>query len=169
MGEARMLQVNGNQLLFKGKIYRCAIGKAGFSSDKREGDGATPLGRFALRECWYRADRLPMPKSGLPLKVIDETDGWCDDPESPAYNKHVKLPYSFSHEELWRKDHRYDLIVPLGYNDGPILPGKGSAIFMHIAAPDYAGTEGCVALEQGDLLEVLTDCDASTIIEITGK
>lgn len=150
-----MLRVKGNQLIFNGKTYRCAIGKGGFAADKHEGDGCTPLGTFALRECWYRADRLKKPRTHLPLRIISAQDGWCDDPESPDYNKHVKLPYSFSHEELWREDHRYDLIVPLGYNDGPILPGKGSAIFMHIAAPGYTGTEGCVALAQEDLLEIL--------------
>lgn len=162
-----MLRVKGNQLFFRGNAYRCAIGKGGFTTDKREGDGATPIGTFGLRECWYRADRVQMPKTGLPLRVLAESDGWCDDPESPQYNKHVKLPYSFSHEELWRQDSRYDLIVPLGYNDDPILPGKGSAIFMHIAAPEYTGTEGCVALNQEDLLQVLAGCDANSVIEIT--
>jgi L,D-peptidoglycan transpeptidase YkuD (ErfK/YbiS/YcfS/YnhG family) len=164
-----MLRVRGNQLFFNDKAYRCAIGKGGFAADKREGDGATPLGVFPLRECWYRADRLQMPQTGLPIRVIEQNDGWCDDPESPDYNKHVTLPYSFSHEELWRQDSRYDLIVPLGYNDGPVLPGKGSAIFMHIAAPDYSGTEGCIALAQEDLLEVLAGCDSKTMIDIGEK
>jgi L,D-peptidoglycan transpeptidase YkuD (ErfK/YbiS/YcfS/YnhG family) len=161
-----VLQVKGNKLFFNGKAYRCAIGKGGFSADKHEGDGATPLGRFALRECWYRADRLQKPKTGLKTRAISKQDGWCDDPESPAYNKHVTLPCSFSHEELWRQDSRYDLIVPLGYNDEPVLPGKGSAIFLHVAAPDYAATEGCVALAQGDLLEVLASCAPGIMMDI---
>jgi L,D-peptidoglycan transpeptidase YkuD (ErfK/YbiS/YcfS/YnhG family) len=160
------VQVKGNQLFFNGKAYRCAIGKGGFAADKHEGDGATPLGQFALRECWYRADRLQKPKTGLKTRMISKQDGWCDDPESPDYNKHVTLPYSFSHEELWRQDSRYDLIVPLGYNDSPVLPGKGSAIFLHIAAADYAGTEGCVALTQEDLLEVLASCASGIMMDI---
>lgn len=161
-----MVIVTGNILIFKNKLYRCAIGKGGFSANKKEGDGATPLGEFALRECWYRADRMSAPITKLPLKIIHETDGWCDDPKSPDYNLHVKLPFSASHEKLWHEDGVYDLIVPLGYNDGPIIPGKGSAIFMHIAKPDYTPTEGCVALAKKDLLEILSCVDPQTRITI---
>jgi len=160
------ISVRGQQLTSQGREYRCAIGKGGFSGDKKEGDGCTPIGAFLLRECWYRADRLPKPDTKLPLRVIKETDGWCDDPKSAEYNRAVTLPAAFSHERLWREDHRYDLIIPLGYNDAPIVPGKGSAIFLHVAQPDYAPTEGCVALAQGDLLEVLKLCDSGTVIDI---
>jgi L,D-peptidoglycan transpeptidase YkuD (ErfK/YbiS/YcfS/YnhG family) len=123
-----MLLVRGNSLFIGSTRYRCAFGKGGFSAHKKEGDGATPLGKFLLRECWYRADRIAKPDTRLPLHVIKETDGWCDDPKSPEYNRHVKLPFSSSHEKLFHDDHVYDLIVPIGYNDDPIVPGKGSAI-----------------------------------------
>jgi L,D-peptidoglycan transpeptidase YkuD (ErfK/YbiS/YcfS/YnhG family) len=161
-----ILIVTGNQLSFAGKTYRCVIGKSGFSADKKEGDGATPLGVFALRECWYRADRLSAPASGLPLHVVEKDDGWCDDPQSPHYNIHVKLPFRGSHEMLWREDHAYDLIVPLGYNDEPVIPGRGSAIFLHLAQPDWRPTEGCVALAKSDLLELLPQLHTETRIEI---
>jgi len=49
----------------------------------------------------------------------------------------------------------YDVVVVLGYNDDPPVPGKGSAIFMHIAREGYTGTAGCIALSLPDLLEVL--------------
>lgn len=160
------IKVTGNQLAFNGKTYRCAIGKGGFSSDKKEGDGATPIGTFALRECWYRADRLGQPDTKLPLRIIRENDGWCDDPASDEYNRHVLLPFAPSHEKLFCDEPVYDLIIPLGYNDDPVVKGKGSAIFMHIARPGYEGTEGCVALSKPDLLEVLVNCGLGTVIEI---
>ena len=147
MESASLILVRQNLLTYGKLKFRCAIGKSGFSDHKKEGDYyCTPLGIFALRECWYRADRLAAPKTGLPLRVIKEDDGWCDDPKSKAYNKPIKRPYKFSHEQLWREDHVYDLIVPLGYNDNPVIPGKGSAIFLHLAHEDYRATEGCVAL-----------------------
>ncbi len=161
-----MLLVRGNELHFQGKIYVCAIGKNGFSENQKEGDGATPIGVFALHECWYRADKLVMPNTSLPLRVIAENDGWCDAPDAPEYNTHVKLPFSPSHEQLFRADDVYDIIVPLGYNDAPIVAGRGSAIFMHVAKPDYSGTEGCVALSLPDLLEVIAGYAPATCIDI---
>lgn len=160
------LLVTGNQLTFNGKTYRCAIGKGGFSVGKKEGDGATPVGIFPLRECWYRADRVGKPQTNLPLRIIGQNDGWCDDPESPDYNKHVKLPFAFSHEKLWREDHCYDLIIPLGYNDDPVVSGKGSAIFLHVMHDSGRATEGCVALAMADLLEILPYLSVGTCIEI---
>lgn len=151
----KIIQVKGNELFFVGKTYKCAVGKGGFSADKKEGDGCTPIGVFPLRECWYRADKIAEPKTNLPLKIITQNDGWCDDANSPDYNRHVKLPYDFSHEKLSRDDDVYDLIITLGYNDSPIIPGKGSAIFMHVARAGYEPTEGCVALKLQDLLEIL--------------
>jgi L,D-peptidoglycan transpeptidase YkuD (ErfK/YbiS/YcfS/YnhG family) len=158
--------VSGSQLSFGDKTYRCAIGKGGLSTSKREGDGATPIGIFPLRECWYRADRVKAPKTGLPVKIIKQDDGWCDDPKSLDYNLPVKLPFDFSHEKLWRDDSRYDLMVPLGYNDEPIVAGKGSAIFLHIASDSYSPTEGCVAVSQQDLLEILVQVGPETRIDI---
>ena len=162
----KIIQVKGSELFFAGKTYHCAIGKGGFSADKKEGDGCTPLGIFQLRECWYRADKIAKPESNLPLKIITQNDGWSDDAGSPDYNKHIKLPYNFSHEKLWRDDDVYDLIIPLGYNDSPIIPGKGSAIFMHVARNNYKPTEGCVALKFIDLLEILPFFSEKTLIEI---
>lgn len=156
--------ISADKLELGGKTYTIATGKNGFSAEKREGDNCTPIGEYALRECWYRADKLAAPQTKLPLRVIQPDDGWCDAPDHPAYNTHVKLPFAASHEKLWREDDVYDVVVPLGYNDAPIEPGKGSAIFMHVARPGYVGTEGCVALALPDLLEVLEQADSETTI-----
>jgi L,D-peptidoglycan transpeptidase YkuD (ErfK/YbiS/YcfS/YnhG family) len=146
-----------------GTRYRCSLGEKGVTGDKREGDLKTPLGSFELMECWYRADRLDAPKTGLPLRIIQKDDGWCDDVKSPFYNQPVKLPFEPSHEELWREDEKYDIIVTLGYNVKPLIPGKGSAIFFHVAPADYPSTQGCVGLVRADLLEVLKYATPETL------
>ena len=160
--------ISATELEFGGKRYRCAIGRGGFVNpdEKREGDLKTPTGSYALRELWYRPDRLAKPVCALPTRAIDPQDGWCDDPAEPSYNVHVKLPFTASHEKLWREDGVYDLIVPLGYNDAPPVAGRGSAIFMHIARPDWRGTEGCVALAKDDLLKILGQAGVDTHINI---
>ncbi len=148
------------------KRLRCALGRAGISRQKREGDGASPAGSFLMRRLFYRADRIARPASGLAMQAITLADGWCDDPGDAAYNRPVALPYKARAERLWREDGLYDLVVPLGYNDDPVVPGKGSAIFLHIARGDYGPTEGCVALSRADLLEVLKGADAGSRVVI---
>lgn len=145
----------------------CALGRGGVRADKREGDGVTPLGTFALRRLWYRADRFAAPPvCGLPMREIHREDGWCDDPQSAEYNRPVTLPHPARHERLWRDDALYDLVVELGYNDGPIVPGAGSAIFLHVARADYGPTEGCVAVARGDLLRLLAETGLDTRLRI---
>ncbi|MFT8307038.1 MAG: L,D-transpeptidase family protein [Acetobacter malorum] len=131
------------------------IGKNGLTEQKQEGDHATPIGIFPLRKVYYRADRLIKPKTILPVEPLSPRDGWCDDPQSPDYNRFVKLPHPARHEQLWREDHVYDLIVVMGYNDNPAISGRGSAIFMHLQRPDRTPTEGCLALSESDLRTVL--------------
>jgi L,D-peptidoglycan transpeptidase YkuD (ErfK/YbiS/YcfS/YnhG family) len=124
------------RLLLGRKAQRCALGRSGVTeaAAKREGDGATPLGDWPIRRLLYRRDRLPehgLPATALAAKPIGPNDGWCDDPGDPAYNRPVSLPYAASHERLWREDGAYDLVVVLGHNDDPPVPGMGSAIFLH--------------------------------------
>jgi len=147
--------------------FRCAIGRGGVRDDKTEGDGATPAGRFALRRVIYRADRMARPDTRLPVTPLAENAGWCDDPDDPLYNQAVRLPFAGSHEVLWRDDSVYDVIVVLGHNDSPVVPGRGSAIFMHVAHPDYRPTDGCVALAREDLLEVLALCGPGDTITVS--
>lgn len=151
---------------FEGLRFRCALGKAGVRDDKREGDGATPVGHFTLRQLFYRPDKLPEPVSALSVCAIRPEDGWCDDPAHPDYNRLVRLPHPASCETMWRDDDCYDLVVPLGYNDDPPVAGLGSAIFMHVARPGFTPTEGCVALDRDDLLTLLSALPAEVEMAI---
>ncbi|MDI7775802.1 L,D-transpeptidase family protein [Asticcacaulis sp. EMRT-3] len=151
---------------------RCALGKGGVrpANEKREGDGASPAGIWPIRHVFYRPDRLAAPETQLKLIPLTPDDGWCDDSKAAQYNRHVRLPFAASHETLWRDDHLYDVIVVLGHNDDPPVPGMGSAIFAHIAKPDYSGTEGCVALALPDMLALLRVAEPGDAIEIvTGR
>lgn len=148
------------------RLTRCILGAGGITLDKQEGDRATPAGCFFLRRVFFRADRLCIPSTRLPISAITLTDGWCDDPFDQQYNCHIHLPYPGRHERLWRCDELYNLIIVIGYNDAPVLPGKGSAIFIHVAHSDNEPTNGCIALEQDDLLELLSYCDVTTMLSI---
>ena len=151
-----------------GRTVPCALGPSGVveAENKREGDGASPLGLWPLRRVLYRPDRGPPPRTALPVQPIAPDDGWCDAPGDPAYNRPVKLPCPASAETLWRDDGIYDLIVVLGYNDDPPVAGAGSAIFLHLARPGYPPTQGCVALARPDLDEVLALAAPGDALEI---
>ena len=150
------------RLIWDGRTVPCALGRSGVSVCKQEGDGATPVGCFLLRSVLYRPDRTPAPKGLLPIVPIRPQDGWVDDPNDSAYNRLVSLPYPARHERLWREDSVYDVIVILGYNDDPVTPGRGSAIFMHVAREQYQATEGCIALALVDLLDLLGHCSPAS-------
>jgi L,D-peptidoglycan transpeptidase YkuD (ErfK/YbiS/YcfS/YnhG family) len=145
---------------------RCALGRSGVSAGKAEGDGTTPLGRFAIRRLFYRPDRIRGLACRLPMQPLSPSDGWCDDPKDAAYNRLVTRPYAASHEEMWRADALYDLVLTIGHNDDPIVPGKGSAVFLHLAQPDYAPTEGCVAFARADFIALLEVLDPASRIVI---
>lgn len=159
-GEAiDLLVISSDSLQWRGQRFACALGRSGVRANKVEGDGASPSGNFALRRVLYRPDRLPPPRTAMPVTALNPHDGWCDDPADRLYNQQIRQPYAASFEMLWRTDEVYDVIVVLGHNDSPAVPGKGSAIFMHVATRDYASTAGCVALARKDLLAILEDCD----------
>ena len=148
--------------------HDCALGRAGARRDKREGDGATPIGRFALREIRYRADRLTLPARAIAATPIATDDGWCDDPADPAYNRPVTLPHGASAERMWRDDGLYDLVVILGHNDSPPVAGRGSAIFLHCASAGLGPTEGCVALPRDILQALVPRLTPDMMIDIRG-
>ena len=133
----------------------CALGRNGRRVRKREGDGATPVGCWRIAGVLYRADRIRRPATRLPVRPIGESDGWCDAPADRNYNRPVRHPYPASAERLWRADNLYDIVVVLSHNARPRVRGGGSAIFMHVARPGYAPTEGCIALRQEHLLRLL--------------
>lgn len=136
----------------------CALGRSGLREHKWEGDGGTPVGTYPLRRLLYRPDRLGVPVTGLPVFPLDPADGWCDDPGDPNYNRPIRVPNPARHEVLWRSDHLYDLVVVIGHNDQPAVPNRGSAIFLHVAEPGLAPTEGCVAVALEDMLTLIADC-----------
>lgn len=143
-------------LLAAGAVIPCALGNAGIVQVKREGDGGSPRGRLRLRGGVFRADHVARPRTALPLRPTQPRDGWCDDACDRRYNRPIALPApGVSAEALWRSDGLYDVVIDLDHNRGPIRPGRGSAIFLHIARPGHRPTEGCVALERADLLRLL--------------
>ena len=145
----------------------CAVcGRGGVRANKREGDGASPAGTFPLLYGYYRPDRLTMPQSGLRMTPLRPEDGWVDDPKDPNYNRPVTLPYPARHEEMWRADGLYDIVIVIGYNTGPVVPGAGSAIFLHVARPDMAPTEGCIAVERSVLVRLLPMLEPGSKITI---
>ena len=149
-------------------VLACALGRSGVTRRKREGDGASPVGVWPLRLVLYRPDRIDRPVTKLDVQPISPADGWCDDPADPRYNRPVPLPYGASAEALWRDDGLYDLVVVLGYNDDPPRAGLGSAIFFHLATPDFAPTAGCIAVTRTGMLQLLPRCGPETRLEIVG-
>jgi L,D-peptidoglycan transpeptidase YkuD (ErfK/YbiS/YcfS/YnhG family) len=140
-----------------GDTLLASFGRGGaiVAADKREGDGATPLGIWPIRAALLRPDRVPAPQTHLPWRWLRPDDGWSDGAADSAYNRPVSHPHGFSAERLWRDDHAYDIIVVLGHNDSPPQAPLGSAIFLHCTQPDRRPTEGCVAIERSRLSEWL--------------
>jgi L,D-peptidoglycan transpeptidase YkuD (ErfK/YbiS/YcfS/YnhG family) len=158
------------EVVWEGHRVKAAVGKGGLkpAAHKREGDGASPIGLWPLRRVLYRPDKGPKPKTDLPTEALKREDGWCDAPDDAAYNRPVALPYPASAERMWREDDLYDLVVILGHNDDPVVPDAGSAIFLHVAKPDYAPTEGCVALARADLEALLAAARPGDALAIRG-
>lgn len=143
-----------------------ALGRAGVKANKREGDGATPRGRFRLKQLWWRADRHPRPVTRLPVRRIMPQDGWCEDPADRRYNRPVKVPQGSKADRLTRKDGLYDFIVEIDYNTRPRVAGRGSAIFIHVARSGFAPTAGCVALTMNALRRMLAHVGPRTSIMV---
>ena len=160
MGETRGIAQLGD------RTFDCALGRAGLAAGKREGDGGTPIGRFPFRRLLYRADRVARIETRLPARHIERDDGWCDDPASPDYNKPVRLPHPARHETMWLETPLYDLVVVIGHNDDPVVPGAGSAVFLHVAREDWGPTAGCIAFKREDLLTILAQVGTSDAVDI---
>jgi L,D-peptidoglycan transpeptidase YkuD (ErfK/YbiS/YcfS/YnhG family) len=166
--EAESLEYRDGRLRWSRGSAAAAVGGAGVRADKHEGDGATPAGTYPLVSILYRPDRIAAPQSRLPVKPLAPSDGWVDDPADVNYNRPVSLPYPADAEQMWREDDLYDALVIIGYNLEPVVPGAGSAIFLHIATPDFAPTAGCVAVRREILLRLLPLLGPGSQIAITG-
>jgi L,D-peptidoglycan transpeptidase YkuD (ErfK/YbiS/YcfS/YnhG family) len=164
----RFIVTSDGQFEMDATAFRAALGKGGVKpeTEKFEGDGATPLGKYVLRRVMYRKDRGTAPVTVLPVRPLQADDGWCDDPADAAYNRPVRLPYPASAENMIRDDELYDLVVVLSHNDDPPVAGQGSAVFLHCAKPDYSPTLGCVALARADLEYVLAQARPGDTLQI---
>jgi L,D-peptidoglycan transpeptidase YkuD (ErfK/YbiS/YcfS/YnhG family) len=143
-----------------------ALGRGGILANKREGDGGTPRGTFRLVRLWWRADRAPRPRTGLPVRRIGKQDGWSEDPSDRRYNRPISLPESRSGDRLWRQDGLYDFIIELDHNTRPRVAGRGSAVFIHVAREGFKPTAGCVALQAPRLRRLLARVGPRTRIVI---
>jgi len=133
-------------------IFKCSIGKNGLTKNKKEGDKKTPKGKFEIENLYFRKDRINKPETLLKCVEIKKDMGWCDDENYPLkYNKLIKINKKIRHEKLKRKDHKYDLFIPIKYNFKKPIPGLGSCIFIHLTN-DYKPTDGCIALKKKDFL-----------------
>jgi L,D-peptidoglycan transpeptidase YkuD (ErfK/YbiS/YcfS/YnhG family) len=144
----------------------CALGRGGRKVLKREGDGATPVGNWKLRQLYYRPDRLNRPRQMLSAQALSRAAGWCDGVGDRNYNRAVSLPYPASHEEMWRSDALYDVVVTLDHNERPRVQGFGSAVFFHLAGSGFTPTAGCVALRREDMLRLLPLCGRRTRLTV---
>jgi L,D-peptidoglycan transpeptidase YkuD (ErfK/YbiS/YcfS/YnhG family) len=142
------------------------LGRRGILADKREGDGGTPAGRFRPLRLWWRADRLPRPRTLLPVRRIRPQDAWCENPSDRRYNRPIRMLDGAAGDRLWRGDRLYDLIVEIDHNTRPRIAGRGSAVFLHVARPDRGPTAGCIAADLGALLKLLQKIGPNTRIRV---
>jgi len=149
-----ILLKNKHTVKFDDFEFKCCIGKNGLTKFKKEGDGKTPKGIFKIEHLYFRKDRIKKPLTKLKCIEIKRNMGWCDDVKNKKYNKLIQINKNCSHEKLFRKDKKYDLLIPIKYNFNKIIPGKGSCIFIHLTS-DYKPTAGCIALKKKDLLILL--------------
>jgi len=157
---------NKQTLLFDDFIFKCSVGKKGFSADKIEGDRKTPSGTYALGNLYFRKDRVNKPKTLLKCIEIKKEMGWCNDIKSLRYyNKLIKLKKNLRSEKIFRRDFKYDLLIPIKYNWKKTTLGKGSAIFIHLTK-DYKPTAGCISLTKKDFLILLSLINKNTKIKI---
>jgi L,D-peptidoglycan transpeptidase YkuD (ErfK/YbiS/YcfS/YnhG family) len=143
-----------------------ALGRGGIRADKREGDGGTPRGTFRPRQVWWRADRHPRPKTFLPVRPIRREDAWCEDPSSRHYNQPVLLERDRGGDRLMRDDRLYDFIVEIDHNVLPRVAGRGSAVFLHLARPNFSPTAGCISMTRSAMLRLLERLGPETRITI---
>ena len=148
------LVVKNGFLLSNDQKYKCSIGYNGLTKNKSEGDGCTPVGTFKITKILYRPDKIDDCIFHLDSQIIEKNDGWCDDINSDLYNKKICFPFKQSAEHLYRNDDLYDIVCIIDYNLNPIIRGKGSAIFLHVASDDYSPTHGCIAIKKDELLQI---------------
>ena len=158
---------NKETLIFQDFKFRCSIGKKGFTKNKSEGDLKTPRGVFNIGNLYFRSDKNKKPITKLKCIPIKKNMGWCDDVQSKKkYNKLIIVNKNIKHEKLYRKDNKYDFLIPIKYNFNNTILGKGSCIFIHLTK-NYLPTAGCIALKEKDFLIMLKILKKNTKIKIS--
>jgi len=146
--------------------FKCCIGLNGKTNSKSEGDKKTPVGKFNLGPLYYRPDHEKKPKTKLTCIKINKNMNWCNDSTSKKYyNRLISKNKKIKYEKLYRRDYKYDLMIPVSYNSNPVRLGKGSAIFLHLTK-NYKPTAGCIALNKKDFTIMLKLIDKKTKIKI---
>lgn len=126
------------------------VGKNGATGNKQEGDNKTPLGLYKISLIFGTLSDSEINK--MPFRRISSEDKYIDDSEHPDYNCWISGGTSArSYETMLRPDGLYALGAIIDYNTNPIIPGKGSAIFLHIWRGQRIGTEGCIAMSLTNL------------------
>ena len=156
---------NKDTLVYDDFEFKCCIGKKGSTKQKKEGDKKTPRGFFSLGPLYFRKDRNIKPNTKLRIININKNMGWCDDASHKKYNQLIKINKKISYEKLFRKDYKYDFLIPINYNAFKTEKNKGSAIFIHLTK-DYQKTLGCIALKKKDFLILLKLINSKTKIRI---
>lgn len=148
--------------------WRAHVGRSGLSDHHREGDGTTPLGRFAIGPVLYGLE--PNPGVTLAYHHVVCGDWWDEDPGSRTYNtfRHrrcgAKPPFGADSEALWKPVAAYGAFAVVQYNVAPVVSGRGSAIFLHIDTGH--ATNGCVSLWRPNLLRLLRRLQPGATIAI---
>ncbi len=146
---------NNNKWQVQLNAVRASIGRNGLidAAHKAEGDGCTPTGIYALGQLFsYEANIA----TRIPFIQTNSEDKWVDDVNSPQYNQYVHgATTAKSFENLLLKSVHYKYCMVIEYNTHPIVKGKGSAIFFHVADEKYSATAGCVAIAEKDMLQYL--------------
>lgn len=154
-------------LLVAGKaVFPCALGRGGISSNKREGDGATPLASMRILSGYFRGDHVAARRTRLAMAPIHAELGWCEVPDDRNYNRPVRIPYGASHETMRRSDSLYDYCLVLDWNISPRRRGRGSAIFFHLARPGFTPTQGCVAVTAKVMARLLPLLSDRTVLKV---
>ena len=157
--------LKNNKTLNVGEFnFKCCIGKHGKTFNKKEGDLKTPKGIFSLGNLYFRADREQKPQTKIKCIRINKDTICCNDINNKNYNNIFKKTKKIKHEIIYRKDNKYNFVLPINYNSKNVK-GKGSCIFIHLTK-NYKPTAGCIALQKKDFLILLRLINSKTKILI---
>tara|TARA_B100000989_G_scaffold298864_1_gene290576 strand:+ start:2432 stop:2941 length:510 start_codon:yes stop_codon:yes gene_type:complete len=142
------------KFIFNKRIFDCFVGSNGIGKI-REGDKKTPTGIFRVNYVMYRKDKINRLKCNFKKIPIFQSTIWSTDSRDTKYNQIRKKPCSFEHEKMFRNDDCYDLVAVMDYNTRSTQKFKGSAIFIHCKEEYRNSTDGCIAMNKKELIEII--------------